>query len=825
MHNKVKGAILTIVLLAFAGGGLYFFLNKKYYPKIEDVSYLKLAITNDSAQVKAGVRVQNRIPLPITFDSIHYTIKNEETTLGRGRMLTTQTLPPLGDEVLDLGMMLNLDKYRQHMQQKDKDSMQLTITADVFFDLPLISQKSISLNRHLKVPVSKAPSLKLDEIVVRNFSVDSGYSFLLKLDASNRNLPDLHIRDFGYRIRIGDSLLITGQVDTAFQLQKGGELLEIPLQLKTSDAVALIRKVLSGEDQWHYTAQVTAQIRSSRKLFDKFELVVEKEGMLNMSTMSSRTNYLPSVRQVKQLKIDSKEEQTLLQAEVVVHNPAPIPIYIDSASYFIRHQGKIIASGTKDFEKVLKKSGDQTLNLALLVDESAYKQFMKNRQGQQEATLAIELNLLYNLPGAERQSIRLQRQVQVPLQGHTSIKVAGLSVRELSPQKGASLTLRLQVQRTNMPDLSIRNLDYTLQLGEGLVITGHTQEPIEVSSEDATVEVPIHLSAEDVNQLIDKALKGSKNWNYELKASAELISSHDIIGPTKLNFSFSGELETSKSMSGKQFVPHISRIDTLSVFIHYDTAWIKLNINVENPLPVDLKVDSLLLTLSHANDTFAISRESVGKVLPAHGAQSAWITLAVNYELWQQYLHQYRSQDSLRLKETVTLAYQLGNLPQQRTTFYNMLRMATPDTPSVSLSKVKLRGFSFSKGILVSGQVQVKNRNAKKLVVSGLTYSACVENLLDVCGTVDSTYHVFQGSNVVSIPMSLGVGEVARALFARLTGNTKRRSIFLNATATVDTSNPKLQNTFVRLELWRRAVLFQKKEKNQISQNRQTACR
>ncbi|MFD3002895.1 hypothetical protein ACFS7Z_21185 [Pontibacter toksunensis] len=830
MNKKAKWTILTVALLALLAGGLYFFLKKKYYPKVEDVAYIRLELAKDTAQVKAGIKVQNRIPLPIAIDSVHYTIVEDNTRLGWGQMTSAQTLPPLGDKVLDFRMMLDFEKYRQHLQeQQEKDSISLAVKTDVFFDLPLINPRSISLTRHLTVAVPKAPAMQLKDLVVRNFSVDSGYSFLLKVDATNRNLPDLTINNFQYTIQVGDTLTIAGQVDTTFHLQKGNKLLEIPLQLKTSDAIALINKVLSGDDKWNYEAHVEAQIESSHRLFDSFKLTVEKAGMLAMGQMGgSRASYLPSISRIKRLEIDSDEEQTLLQAELLVHNPAPIPFYIDSASYFIRHNGKIIASGKKDLETILQKSADQPLSLRLLVDESAYEQFMKNVQGQEKATLDVALNLVYNLPGAEKQSIRLKRQVQVPVQGQASIKVAGLEVRELSPQKGAALTLRLQVQSTNLPSLSIRNLDYTLQLGEDLTMTGHTQEPIGISSEDTIVEVPLHLSAEDVNQLINKALKGSMDWNYELQATAELMSSNDMIGSTKLNVAFTGELEMGKGMGGKQLVPQITSVDTLNVHVHYDTAWVKININVKNPLPVAFKVDSLLLTLSHAGDTFAISRESIGKVLPAEGTQSAWVTLAVNYGLWQEFLQQRQNQDqdSLELKETITLVYQVENLAEQRTTFQNTLKLQTPETPVAELTKVKLQGVSFTKGIVLQGLILVRNLNVEKLIVSDLTYDACVENLLDVCGTVNRTYHVPRGSNVVKVPLSLGVGEVFRALFAKLTGSGKPRNVFLNASATVTTNNPLLQDTFVRLEVWRKVPLFQKKQNKETEpQPRQAAMK
>ncbi|MFD2512400.1 LEA type 2 family protein [Pontibacter locisalis] len=815
MSGKKKGWIIfALLLLVVIGGAVYFILKKKYYPKVEGLEYLKLELAKDTAQVKAGVQVQNRIPLSISLDSINYAITDEGDTLGWGQMTTDHTLPPLGDKVVDFSMELDFEKYRKHLQeQQGKDSLRLDVAMDVYFDLPIISQKSITVNRQLTVPVAKAPKMEVQDLIVRSFSPDSGYSFLLKIDATNKNLPGLIIDNFRYDIQI-DSLQFTGGVDTTFHLQKGSKLLEVPLQLKTSDAIALIEKKLSGDDLWKYDAKIQAQISSDHPIFDSFRLTVAKSGELDISKMGTGENYLPTVKQIKRLEIDSNEEQTRLNANIVVHNPAPIPFYIDSASYYIRHKGQVIASGKKDFEKILPKSGDQSLNLQLLVDESAYQQFMKKVQDQKKVNLEVELNLVYNLPEAKRQKISLRRQVQVPVPGQAGIQVAGLEVKELDPKKGAQLNLKLKVESSNLPNLRIKNLDYRLQLSDDILLTGQTKEPIRVSEENAIVEVPIHLSADDVNQLIRKALKGNTNWAYELQATAKILSDNDILGPTKINLEFTGDLELAKGTGGQKLLPQITSIDTLEVTIAYDTAWVRLNIKVRNPLPVPFYVDSLALKLTHEQDTIAFARENVNKILPAEGTQTAWITLAVNYETWRNHLVHHQEQDSMLLKEFVTLVFHIDDLESQQVSFVNEFQVPTPKVPVTKLKKVKLRGFSFTKGILVTGLVQVNNANTKGLEISDITYNVCVEKLLDVCGTINRTYDIPLGTSIVKVPLNLGIGEAFRAFFARLMGKSKTRNLYINSSATIDTANPKIKNTYVRFEKWEKSILFNKNKKS-----------
>jgi len=119
--------------------------------------------------------------------------------------------------------------------------------------------------------------------------------------------------------------------------------------------------------------------------------------------------------------------------------------------------------------------------------------------------------------------------------------------------------------------------------------------------------------------------------------------------------------------------------------------------------------------------------------------------------------------------------------------------------------------------------VQVRSSNAKNLRISDIEYAGCVESLLDVCGVIHCTYTIPLGTSTIKVPIHLGVGEAIRVLFARITGNKKRRNLMINASAAVHTSNPKLQDTFVRFEKWNKAVLFRKKQKQPATGRQQTA--
>ena len=97
--KKIGWIVLSLLLLTIIGGLTYLIVTKKYFPKVEGVEYLSLELVKDTALVKTGINVRNRIPLPIAIDSVYYVLIDEGDTLGVGQMTSDHTLPPLNNKI------------------------------------------------------------------------------------------------------------------------------------------------------------------------------------------------------------------------------------------------------------------------------------------------------------------------------------------------------------------------------------------------------------------------------------------------------------------------------------------------------------------------------------------------------------------------------------------------------------------------------------------------------------------------------------------------------------------------------------------------------
>ncbi|RYD91122.1 MAG: hypothetical protein EOP50_14820, partial [Sphingobacteriales bacterium] len=445
MQNKTwtRTALLSVsiflLLLALLGWLLY--QNwERFTPTAETVTYLQVELPKDTVIVQAGIQVQNRAPLNYRLDSVNYQIRSSGLQLGYGSQFLGQTLPALDDKVLDFRFFLDKDRYKELVKMhQHKDSLKLEINLQVYVDPPLLSQKTLHVSRSFSVAIPKGPAIKIDSFFLKSFSPEAGYAFQLNLNTGNPDLPDLQLHDLAYHIRISDSLTINGTFPEPISVQKGEAVVQIPVQLETADMVTLMGLQLSDKNVWAYQAKADAVLQTSHSLFRNIAISVEKTGTVDIRRFGSGSVALPTVKHLEALKLRAQEKKTYLQASLLIHNPLQLPIYIDSANYIIRHNGKILARGGNNHEKTLPARGDQRLQVNLAVNNRLLGQLMDLPKTQTDIPLDVELALHYNLKNHKPQRITIAEKITVPNTQGPGFEVLDIGVRSFSPKRARLL--------------------------------------------------------------------------------------------------------------------------------------------------------------------------------------------------------------------------------------------------------------------------------------------------------------------------------------------------------------------------------------------------
>ncbi|KAA9340727.1 NDR1/HIN1-like protein [Adhaeribacter soli] len=794
------GIIIPGILLLFGLAAFYTYRNwQQFTPKVEEVRSLHIAFEKDTALVIAGIQVQNRAPFPFTIDSIKYQISTRGVTLCWGSQLMQERLPALEDKELDFRLFLDLSRYQKQISlQKDQDSLHLDVQMQVFFDPPLFNQQVITLDRTLALAKPKGPALKIDSLIVKNFSPDSGYTFQLNLNTDLSDLPALQIENLEYEVRLSDSLLLGGKLDSTFLIKEGAKTIEVPVHLETSEMITLLFLKLGKQNIWPYEATASATVKANHPLFTNTEVSLEKNGLIDTRKIKSKTGAMPHVIQVQSLQLVSKPRNTYLQAELLVQNPTPLPLYLDSARYFVRHLGKTVAQGGLDYNQEFPAESNKPLKVKLAVNNAQYNRIMAQARGKTEIPIEAEVVLHYNLKGSKPQQISIKEKLAYPVTEAPGFKVIDVGIKQFSREQGAQLFVKMAVQNHSQNHLQLDDLQYRLLVDKNIEVTGRTQNQILIDTGTTELEIPVDLSAAGVNHITKGLIQGKEDWDYTLDGLASVSTQNKMVQHTEINLQTGGVFSIN-SKGSPDYMPEISKIDTVHYTVHTDTAWVNMYAAIYNTLPVPVNLTKMQVDVIHQQDTIALSEEKLRLVLTPNANSFAWHTLGINYDTWGEHVQHHQSEDSMLLKIPVRLYFELADLGPQQAALNLDTRIPTPVTPATELGKIKFRGFSFRHGIKLDALVTVHNANSAGLTISNIDYRVLLENGVDMCGKINRTYRFPIGKSEVQFPVSLSVWEAAKMLKRQFFGPPVT-DYKINATATVSTGNPKMKHVYVVYE-------------------------
>lgn len=794
---KKVSAILSALLLT--GGllilGLY--LNRKHFtPKITAIRNLHVAYGKDTVLVLAGIEVQNRLPFPFTIDSLNYQIRNSNTRLGWGKQIVSETLPANAKSILEFRLLIDKSLYKKQLKiHKNEKELKLEVQMQVYINPPFLDFQKIPLSMKLDAPIPKGPSLKVDSLVVQSFNPDSGYTFLLFLNTDSNPLPNTEIENLKYQIRLSDNLVIQGETDTTFFIKEGSAGTVVPIRVETAEIIELLSVKLSRKKKWPYSALISGLIKSESGLMGHTTFSIAKPGILDTRKIGSNFNARPQVIQLQRVQLITLKNNSHLNADVLVHNSSRLPLYIENVRYSIRSGGKTIASGGKKYNKIFPVNKNTPLSLALEINNKHYHDLIKKAQGKSKLPLWVEFHFTYSRRKGKPLQISVRKDFTLPVMPEPEFKVLDIGVKKFTSEKGAQLYIKLGVINHGKTAFWMQRFKYDLHVNEKIHISGTKPEEIKLDTGALEIEIPLEISAVDLNKLTKGLIEGKENWNYAFAGSATLSAQGSIISQTEASIKTQGIINFN-SKGTPDYMPEISRVDTLQINIRYDTAWVNMYAAIYNTLPLELNIKGLNVKVIHKNDTVGHTEEKLNLVLKPDTNSLAWHTLGINYGKWEKHVLNAEREDSMLLQFPVIMDFELGNSGLQMAQLNLNTYIPKPEAPVFELTKTKLKGISLREGIKFNARLKIKNANAEGLSVKEINYKVILENGVIICGRLEGPYDFIIGDNEIEIPIALSFWDTAKMIKRQLFGPFKI-NYKLELKGRLRTNNLKLRDTFV----------------------------
>ncbi|RYZ86000.1 MAG: hypothetical protein EOO68_29460 [Moraxellaceae bacterium] len=252
-------------------------------------------------------------------------------------------------------------------------------------------------------------------------------------------------------------------------------------------------------------------------------------------------------------------------------------------------------------------------------------------------------------------------------------------------------------------------------------------------------------------------------------------------------------LYNSKSAQ-KQVLPSIKEIREFTVVLRYDTANVRADIGVENPLPFDITIDSLSYTVLHNSDTLGKGTNTPDNSLQARRTTFLPLHIGVNFGEMEQKIAQMQDQDSTNIDMQVRLFFTLPVVGQQSINIEQSKPVSVPKLPVYKVTSTKVTDFGLGEGVEMELTMEVNNNNLEDLYISNVVYHVQVEDFIDATEKPGKTYVIKSGTKSShKVPLHLGIREAAKAKIKQKFGD-KTWNVTVSGTADVRSDNPMMQH-------------------------------
>ncbi len=258
-------------------------------------------------------------------------------------------------------------------------------------------------------------------------------------------------------------------------------------------------------------------------------------------------------------RISAITDSTLdLSLDLLVHNPLPVGLDIESMAYTVRMGETTIVENEYAKPFVVEGRDSSTVNVAAQLNllnliEEINKQ---DRLGNDSVDYHMEGILNLRKPFLGKDTLRISRDMRMEVYHLPEVEVLGFDLEKFRLNK-SDITLKLKLTNKNSFPLEFKNPTYSINVGkQDQLLKGSTSGGTTVQAKSTdTYEIPFKLDMGDLVKTAGQLLFQGKDLPFKLNFKCTLASPNEMVNNSTLNYIVDGELrdlEELKNMMNKK---------------------------------------------------------------------------------------------------------------------------------------------------------------------------------------------------------------------------------------------------------------------------------
>ena len=246
-------------------------------------SVLVTGLTFSEAELTTTIRVENPNAVGISLTGFTYAVEIEGVEFLSGEQSRGFEIAAHGESRVDFPVAIGFANIIDTVAAvRDLDEADVAVSAELWFELPVIGRVVVPVRQSATVPVVRPPVIRATDLVLESITL-TGARLGLVLEMDNPNAFSFVLDSLAYSFSVDDRTWVSAATESSLAVpSRGAREIAVPVSISFSALGRAARELLLGGDSFSYTLVARAAIRPDLDILSPVTLPLEQEGRISI---------------------------------------------------------------------------------------------------------------------------------------------------------------------------------------------------------------------------------------------------------------------------------------------------------------------------------------------------------------------------------------------------------------------------------------------------------------------------------------------------------------------------------------------------------------
>lgn len=263
---------------------------------------------------------------------------------------------------------------------------------------------------------------------------------------------------------------------------------------------------------------------------------------------------VPQLQLAQMQLINLTDERADMKMNMVIDNPAPVGLNIDSLHYTVYIEGNEVVKTTYPDSLQIDANDTATISLPLTIYYDKLQSVLDalEQQGKDSVVYKINATIFSDIDIIPKDRFDLEVERRLPLIRMLEIDVTDLKVEDLN-FSGATMKVEALVKNKNVYSVGFEDMYYRLQIEDNELLEGAKPGTVNIPAKDAaTITIPVELNFKELGKGLYDLIRKGDELRYDFRLSTEMVSDEHILEESEITLNATGQIKTLVDVAKEQ---------------------------------------------------------------------------------------------------------------------------------------------------------------------------------------------------------------------------------------------------------------------------------